>query len=192
MEHEMLDKKFAYLFQNGGRPIRHCSQLLRGEIETPPMDKEWLDTIRNEPWSPGYTGSSPYSQWELAMQVKLLSFGGQAVCLLGEPEADKICERGQFWYGDRFVLHKGRPNGCHENSLRIWHANRRNTLDGPAKMELVLATGYALSQDGLWRQHSWCLRRGPHSLKVIETTVPRLGYFGYILTEAEAEKWLQI
>jgi hypothetical protein len=42
---------------------------------------------------------------------------------------------------------------------------------------ISIATGYALSDDGLWRQHSWgILREG-----VLETTKVRVKYFGILL-----------
>jgi hypothetical protein len=46
---------------------------------------------------------------------------------------------------------------------------------------VVIATGYALSDDGLWRQHSWdVLRDG-----ILETTKARQKYFG-ILRQGKA------
>lgn len=47
-----------------------------------------------------------------------------------------------------------------------------------------LLTGYALSDDGYWRQHSsWCLSP---ARRLIETTVRREHYFGFRLSEDEA------
>lgn len=46
-----------------------------------------------------------------------------------------------------------------------------------------IATGYALSGDGLWRQHSWgVLRDG-----IFETTETRLKYFGIVLQGERAD-----
>lgn len=40
-------------------------------------------------------------------------------------------------------------------------------------------TGYALSPDGLWRQHSWAYG---DNLMIYETTVERVMYFGVELS----------
>ena len=69
---------------------------------------------------------------------------------------------------------QGSPSGCHQNSARLWSEGKGKTI-----------TGYALSDDGLWRQHSW-INAGDH---LIETTDPRVLYFGYSLTEVESEKF---
>ena len=44
-------------------------------------------------------------------------------------------------------------------------------------------TGYALSESGIWHQHSWLMNKD----KIIETTVNRSKYFGYILSPLESE-----
>jgi hypothetical protein len=64
---------------------------------------------------------------------------------------------------------------CHENVARVWTRKRHGVLG--------IGTGYALSDDGLWRQHSWGVRREG----VLETTVPRTKYFGLLLQEEEAD-----
>jgi hypothetical protein len=42
-----------------------------------------------------------------------------------------------------------------------------------------IASGYALTGDGLWRQHSWGVDAADG--RVIETTVRRVRYYGVIL-----------
>jgi len=95
---------------------------------------------------------------------------GSTVVLDEEREhLDALLKRGTLaqapaWTFD-FV--EGARNACHWNTAKI---HRRD----PKRFDI--ATGYALSDDGLWRQHSWIVVR---SAKVIvETTVPRLAYFG--------------
>lgn len=62
---------------------------------------------------------------------------------------------------------EGVPNRCHSNTARLW-------LDGEVD---TVATGFALN-DGMWRPHSW----GLDGTTVVETTVPREGYWGITLT----------
>lgn len=63
----------------------------------------------------------------------------------------------------------GAPCECHSNAALLWVAGQADAI----------GMGWALSQDGLWRQHSWGVRyqkRG--GLEVLETTVKRLRYWG--------------
>ena len=124
---------------------------------------------------------------------KLKEFGGHEVCV---PEIDgdvrKILLRGQLWLGDNVMLKRGEPCNCHENSLLLWKANKGRTLDSAFRQQLAMATGYALSEDGMWRQHSWCVLRTPRTVKVVETTEKRIFYFGYVLTEGEAQAFYDV
>lgn len=52
--------------------------------------------------------------------------------------------------------------------------------------EFAIAPGYALSIDGMWRQHSWMMLRGARSVKIIETTEKRVAYFGFVMTQKES------
>jgi hypothetical protein len=64
---------------------------------------------------------------------------------------------------------------CHRNVAEIW-AKKHHGLVG-------IGTGYSLSDDGLWRQHSWGLRREG----ILETTVSRAKYFGALLQHGAAD-----
>lgn len=111
---------------------------------------------------PGYSGPEKYASDESEIMRRLLDFGGYAVVMAWhESDAEAILERGQLWYGDRIIMQKGEPSQCHTNSAMLWEANKSRTLEGPYREELALATGYAMSEDGLWRQHSWCVLRTP-------------------------------
>ena len=72
----------------------------------------------------------------------------------------------------RVIMEEGR---CHENVARVWTEKPRGVVG--------IGTGYALSKDGLWRQHSWVLLREG----IIETTVPRAKYFGLLLQGDDAD-----
>jgi hypothetical protein len=84
--------------------------------------------------------------------------------------------------GQEFLPAKRAPGGvvsrCHYNAAAIW-VNR--------PYEVWIATGFALSDDGWWRPHSWLIER--KSGDVIETTADRELYFGYVLTLEEAEEF---
>jgi hypothetical protein len=96
----------------------------------------------------------------------LLNIGGEEVVFyFPEPFLVTLLEFGEkFFRGDaRLVV--GRDNLCHNNSKYL--SMKYNTYK--------LYHGYALSDDGLWRQHSWCLTKTGN---VIETTDIREIYYG--------------
>ena len=72
-------------------------------------------------------------------------------------------------------LHVMNRNSCHQNIAALWR-NREHGI-------VAIATGYALSEDGLWRQHSWGILRDG----MLETTKERLRYFGIVLQGGAAD-----
>jgi hypothetical protein len=70
-----------------------------------------------------------------------------------------------------------RKSECHRNVAEIW-AEKQHELVG-------IGTGYSLSADGLWRQHTWGLRREG----ILETTVSRVKYFGILLLHGDADSF---
>lgn len=111
---------------------------------------------------------------------RLLSFGGERVVALPEEDVKKLLKRGKLWKTKAifFPPRDARPSRCHQNAAALWEANR----------DIVkIVTGWALSPDGMWRQHSW----GLNGRKTVETTSePRTMYYGYILTPKESELFL--
>jgi hypothetical protein len=114
------------------------------------------------------------------LRTKLLNIGGEEiVCPLDCDELDKdldnILDRCKVWKGWRARIRKGMQSQCHYNSILLWSIN-------PDAMRIT--TGFALSPDGLWRQHSWCVSQDER--RVYETTERRDIYYGYVLTERES------
>lgn len=72
-------------------------------------------------------------------------------------------------------LKRGKSSMCHQNIASSWKARRFGIIG--------IATGYALSEDGLWRQHSWGLLRDG----ILETTELRVKYFGILLQGDRAD-----
>ncbi len=107
-----------------------------------------------------------------ALENRLLAYGGSRMVYLPEPHLVGLLSHGQVFDG-RVVLKRGLPNRCHENVAALWNKNRSTS---------AIVTGYALSDDGLWRQHSWLLRKQ----HVIETTMRRERYFGVVLDLGES------
>lgn len=80
-----------------------------------------------------------------------------------------------FGETDKFI--KWRPSSCHENSADYCKRKKGASL----------YTWYALSEDNLWRQHSWVVEWG----LVLETTVWRLSYYWIELTGSKLEEFIQ-
>ena len=185
MDIASINSRYAYIYKNGGSPIHSADQMLPDKpLICQPLDVEWQNRINEDCWwASGYTGSDRGNPLEMELIKKLLSFGGYEACVAyHEEDAENLLERGQLWYGDHSTLMKGAPSQCHRNSCDLWEQNRSDK-------EVAIATGYALTKDGLWRQHSWLLLRKSRSVQVIETTEKRIAYFGYVMTDQEAEQF---
>jgi len=114
--------------------------------------------------------------WQL--RCRLLDIGGRFVILpMYDPDMGKILARGELIYG-RPLLRRCEPSRCHSNAAHLWDEHS----------VLKLMTGYGLSRDGIWREHSWCW--WPRKKKVVETTEKRIAYYGFRLSEPEAEVFL--
>lgn len=121
--------------------------------------------------SPNYRVHNDPRKFDL--RDALVRFGGEEVCMpYAEEDLIKLLRRGQLWPGKGLLMNPWRPSHCNENSSLCWEANQDKFL---------LATGYALSNDGLWRKHSWCVMQTPNNNKIVETTELRGLYFGFVM-----------
>lgn len=109
----------------------------------------------------------------------LLRSGGFSVAAVEEPDLKDLLERGYLKSGRGAGRIRGRPIGCHENAARLW---------AKSPDFIVIVTGWALSEDGLWRQHSWV--KDVTDGRIYETTTrPRVAYFGFDLTPNESQRF---
>lgn len=167
-------------------PITTPSQMLYPLVCGTP-GAEWYSRSRN-PWWATNSREQPANDVEkkkmekmFVLRDKLLSFGGCEVCLpLTEEDYDAIMRRGQLFYAKGVKYRKGESSQCHRNSALLWDANRGHCQ---------IATGYALSKDGIWRQHSWVVQPLTVKWRVWETTVSRVAYFGFIMTDEECDEF---
>lgn len=106
----------------------------------------------------------------------VLRHGGRLVVPPPSPDPllDMLRTEGRVWRGD-VTLRPLQQSDCHRNAVSLWR-------DGEAP---GVGTGYALSDDGLWREHSWGVgARG----ELLETTEDRRIYFG-IEFKGEDVQW---
>ena len=73
--------------------------------------------------------------------------------------------KGQFRiaYDNDIIMNVMETSQCHENSRKLLKKGKIKYLH----------TGYALSDDSLWREHSWCV---DFDNNIVETTEPRIVY----------------
>lgn len=148
------------------------------------INREWKERLSNTAiWSVGYQGRTPsYMKESFQLRDRLLAFGGEEVCMpFQELDVERIQSRGQLWYGQLSQMAPGQQSQCHRNSALLWEAN---------KDVLLIATGYALSEDGMWRQHTWCIMVNDERTYVVETTTPRIAYFGFVMNLDESQTFL--
>ena len=80
--------------------------------------------------------------------ARLAQFGGCGLCdENGGPYLREVIHRGQLFTGKR-VKAEGEPNKCHTNSSKLFLKSEGR---------LRLCTGFALTEEGWWVQHSWCV-----------------------------------
>lgn len=164
------------------RPTQLCRPLIcrpLGERYKKDLESMWWST--NSTRTPANKHEAAEMNKMFALRDKILAFGGHEVCMpLVEDDYFAIMKRGQFFYGDHAHLKKGLPSHCHCNAAQFWAAN---------KGRCQICTGYALSEDGIWRQHSWVVQPLTRSWRIWETTVKRVAYFGVIFDDAECERF---
>jgi hypothetical protein len=111
------------------------------------------------------------------LKALLLRLGGDfVVAPPRQPDQDvpRLLEKG-FLTSGPITIKVMNSSSCHQNVASLW-TKRRFGIVG-------IATGYALSDDGLWRQHSWCILRDG----ILEPTELRLKYFGIVLQGEKAD-----
>lgn len=155
------------------------SQKIKGSIRWNSMDTDWKadckekkfwfqDTLEDMKKMHPSMNSCLFD-----LRQKLLTFAGEAICFPPyEEDLDNILNYGQFWVGSNAKLMRGEPSRCHANSANLWEQNKEATR---------ICTGYALSEDGMWRQHSWLVWHKSRSNQIIETTAKRIAYYGFVM-----------
>lgn len=113
---------------------------------------------------------------------KVLTYfaGYDMVPPVDEPNCANLLEFGQFWLGYKLAFKPGMYSGSHANAAHFYSAE-------PDKY--ALCTGYAMAEDGLWRQHSWLMDADDGH--IVETTSPSNVYYGYVLTEEQAKEFVR-
>ena len=149
------------------------------------MDEDWKRNISDgSKWWGKSERDSKIDSLMYDLRDSLINMGGEVACMPQiDGDIDKIMSRGQLWTGETLKMDEGESSQCHYNSCVLWDNNEEDNL--------FIATGYALSEDGgMWRQHSWCVQKNSNGVQIIETTEPRVLYFGFVLNLAETKEFV--
>jgi hypothetical protein len=114
------------------------------------------------------------------LQLLLLRLGGIFIVAPNKPDWDvpRLLKSGILMNGP-VTLKKMQSSMCHQNIATVWRFQKPPIVS--------IATGYALTEDGLWRQHSWgVLQNG-----LLETTQERTRYFGILFSSSEADRFAE-
>lgn len=113
------------------------------------------------------------------LSERLLAIGGVGIAAGRESDMDYLlADTARMWDGADALFVQGAPSACHSNATSYYRQQRH-----------PIATGWALSDDGCWRQHSWNIHRTAGS--VIESTSLRVAYYGFLLTNRMIDEWLE-
>jgi len=135
----------------------------------------WIATLPDHYTNNETLGTTDVSSAIKALCLHMLEFGGNQVCVpFTEKDSKRLIRRGRQISNNNYKLILGARNQCHANCANLWKEDRKI---------YKIMTGYALSDDQMWRQHTWLLHRENF---VIETTETRVAYYGFALNRLEA------
>ena len=97
-----------------------------------------------------------------------------------EPDLPLLLKEGELFPKLPITFKKMRACNCHSNVSRLY---KEGKID-------AIVTGWALSDDCLWRQHSWGIVSGPKGDRIVETTGKRKKYYGVILEGNEIDDFV--
>jgi hypothetical protein len=112
----------------------------------------------------------------------LLDIGGKRVVVPFEDTelCEVLVDIGKVISYKKLQTKHGEERECHKNSASLWLRNQK---------KYRLATGFGLSDDNIWRRHSWIITL---SGNFIETTIVREIYFGIVLNDEGAKIFAEV
>lgn len=189
---ELMYKCAPYLRGSSkkGTPLKTAEDIKTAKIKIPKtdlIDEEWKKNQKKMFWwaDPDLQLMKEFEK-ENKLRERLIAIGGDNAAVINEyknddfDEIDLILKYGQLLYsGYNAVINPFTDySNCHSSSQKFYFANRKSTK---------VCTGYALSEDGLWRSHSWILLMGKNN--IIECTpTRRLVYYGIVLPDELFDK----
>ena len=163
---------------NVGRPLLRPRPLVgREDLEWTPINAKWQAKLDNK--MVGYPAEAQ------ALRECLIELAGDdALVQEYEDDRETLIMDGSFIHGKNADLRSGEYHSCILNVCQLYR-------ESPGTDNIHIMVGYALCSDGLWRSHAWAIVLDMDAYQVIETTSPRVAYFGYILTVGESNKFVE-
>ncbi len=165
-------------------PVR-MGDRVSGRIDHEEPSAAWKSRLAGAWWSTAKRGNvdRTVSRQIYGLGRGLLAFGGAETCLPREDAAlDLIISRGQLWSGADAVF---RQSPCRQSpaaaSRDLWLTSlpASDTNAAAPRSIVIPVVGYALHDDGIWRQHAWCIDAAPDAHGVVVDSVGgHLLYFG--------------
>lgn len=191
-----LDKLSGLLCPDGKLVnIRTFQQLkdlgiVTNPIECKPMDEEWKQRIAEKKWwANANRDKVPTNKIPIRKFMdKLLEFGGEEVCISSWDMFDDLCViDGQFWFGKDFNQAYNKDFRCHTTTVDLWEILKSNR---------VICNGFALTDDGVWRQHTWIIHLDIDDTheniikrEFIEPHSPKIAYYGICMNSMLSESY---
>lgn len=144
-------------------------------FETDKPSEEWLANVKNS--QSNFTADRDLSWTDpeaSILRAALFKYGGYILSYWPNIDTPKVAREGVILDGKTFKRIGMEPRNCHGNAARLG-----------SEVDAKVWTGWALSQDGCWRPHSWAEFGG----QFIETTEPRVAYFGIRVPRWRYENW---
>ncbi|CAH6990139.1 hypothetical protein VCHA53O466_140134 [Vibrio chagasii] len=150
------------------------------------LDERWSDGIKRNQWwasanirnKPNGMSTREHSK-ALSLYDALIHNGGCEVCLSttnldDDLDIDSVIANGSIMGTTNSVLNEVlflemQTSNCHENAATV----------KAERPEFHLCTGFYMSSEGMWREHSWLLT--PDKGNIIETSSVQCAYFGVIV-----------
>jgi hypothetical protein len=111
-----------------------------------------------------------------SLKAKLFAIGGDKISPQPCPFVSEIASHGVL-VELPVKLRQMDGNRCHHNVASLWEQRKKHS-----RLKAI-ATGYALSEDGMWCWHTL----GLAAAHILETTVVRLQYFGIPMDAEDAD-----
>jgi hypothetical protein len=127
-------------------------------------DDERIDSLKSKPWFNDNDDKLNTVLNKFAPETHIVAFPHTHIEIYDKLDKCELFDINK----NNIKLIEMKTSGCHDNCDILYEKDN----------SIKIFSGYALSLDGLWRFHSWCIDKDNC---IIETTESRLLYYGVCL-----------
>jgi len=146
-------------------------------------DEAWFGRLQEKKFTQDtlFAANSNQPGVETLKQKLIAHAGAAAVMPVFEADLENLLSRRCiFINGGNHRMGEGEACKCHGNAAALWDQDAER---------YDIYTGYGMSDDGVWRQHSWAYDNTDKL--IVETTEPRIAYYGFALTLDESAEFFE-